>query len=117
MIHIDLIEKDVKHLATEIYQVTAKIKEDLKNGTVQAAEHYAASIVPEIDPIYQAVVVICDKVLATCALIKDSDWSGVKSRLCFMVAEIVAIKKDTHKSLFGKILSDVQVVLNYLIGK
>jgi Ribonuclease G/E len=116
MIHIDLIDKDIKHLATEVYNVTATIRKDLENGTVQAVEHYAASIVPEIDPLYHAVLALCDKVLVTCQLIQQADWSGVEARLQRLVSDIVALKHG-NKHGIGKYIAWCQVVIDFLIGK
>lgn len=114
-LHIDLIESNVQHLTKEIYNTTAQIKADLTSGTVKAIEVYAAAIVPEIDPLYKTILALCDTTMKTCLLIQSFNWTGVKTQLGTLVAEIVAVKHG-RQSEFGKVLSEVQIVLSVIIG-
>ncbi len=116
MLHIELVPKEIKHLAEEITHMTVIIRADLTNGTVKAAEHYAASIVPEIDPLYQGVLGLIDLVLKSCAAIQAFDWSGVESRLSRLVAEITALKHG-HQHGIGKYCTWAQIVIDFILNK
>lgn len=116
MLHIELVPKELKQLATEVYNTTSQIKADLQSGVVKTAEQYAATIVPQIDPLYNDVLALCDTVLKTCLAIQSYDFSGVEARLSRMVAEIVALKK-VNESPIGKLCTECQIVIDFLIGK
>ncbi len=116
MLHIELVPAEIKHLASEITKFTSIIRADLTSGTVKAAEAYAASIVPEVDPLYKAVLELCDKVISTCTLIQAKDWRGVEARLAMLVTEITALRHGNHHGI-GKYFEWCQVVINWLIGK
>jgi len=115
-IHIDHVEADIKHLATEVFNVTSAIKADLLKDEVKTAEAYAATIIPEVHPLYHAVIGVLNTAITTCDLIQKSDWTGVKSRLAMTVTEITAMQHG-NKHGIGKYFEDCQIVIRHLIGK
>lgn len=115
-IHIDHVEAEIKHLATEVFNITSAIKADLTSGTIKSAEVYASTILPQIDPLYNTVIGILNTAISTCDLIQKSDWTGVKSRLAMTVTEITAVKHG-NKHGIGKYFEECQIVIRHLIGK
>ena len=116
MLHIELVPHDVKVLAEEVTKVTIIIRADLTSGIVKTAEEYASTIVPEIDPLYKAVLALCDTVIKACTAIQSFDWSGVEARLSRLVAEITALKHGNQHGI-GKYCTWAQIVIDFIIGK
>lgn len=116
MLHIELVPSHIKHYAVEIEKVTAVIKADLQSGAVKTAETYAATLIPAIDPIYNDVVLLCQKVIDTCEIIKAKDWHGVEARLAMLVTEITHLK-DGGQHGIGKYFMWCQIVLDWILGK
>ncbi len=116
MIHIDLVIPELKKFTQETLLVTQQIKADLQSNTIKAAETYAALIVPEVDPLYNDVLALCDTVIKTCTEIQAYDWDGVEARLGRMIAKLAALKKVSEKPI-GKICTEVQIVIDFMIGK
>lgn len=116
MLHIELVPAEIKHIAEELVKITTVIKADLQSNTVKTAEAYAATIVPEIDPLYREILALVDVALKTCLVIQAYDWDGVESRLARLVANITSVKQG-KQTAFGKLCTECQIVIDFVLGK